>query len=267
MAWLRLDDATYEHPKILTAGPLPELLYYRLLQWSQQHLSDGVIPTAVLDRVAADILPICSDLANGHSVTAYGALARVLIDVGLLEETDTGYSIHDYLDYQDASHWVQHKKGVRAAAGSKGGSKTQANRQAKTKQTAEQTSTHQIPVPKPIKKTTRAKTPSKPDPVDIGSTDVERVRDHFIDFWKLYPRKVAKPAALRAWKQATRKSSPDAIMAGLGGWIVAWDERNQPEFIPHPATWLNQERWNDPTNAGRRTTVMNNQELDPADFC
>jgi hypothetical protein len=34
-----------------------------------------------------------------------------------------------------------------------------------------------------------------------------------------------------------------AIMDGLEKWVEYWDERNEPDFIPHPATWINKRRW------------------------
>ena len=64
-------------------------------------------------------------------------------------------------------------------------------------------------------------------------------------FWPAYPRKVSKPNALKAWKNATKRAEPAEIMAALSVWVAYWEAKNEPEFIPHPATWLNQERWND----------------------
>ena len=71
--------------------------------------------------------------------------------------------------------------------------------------------------------------------------------DGFADFWSVYPKKASKPSALRAW----RKLKPDtqtvqAIIAGVNRdrrsaqWL-----RDDGQFIPNPATWLNGERWND----------------------
>lgn len=64
--------------------------------------------------------------------------------------------------------------------------------------------------------------------------------------WPDYPRKVGKPAALRAWRaiKPQNQETFDAIDAGLSRWVSEWrgvDKR----YIPHPATWLNQRRWED----------------------
>ena len=62
----------------------------------------------------------------------------------------------------------------------------------------------------------------------------------FDSFWARYPRKIGKPAAVKAWKAA--KADPPAVMAGLERWIGQWHD---PQFIPHPSTFLNQRRWED----------------------
>ena len=71
--------------------------------------------------------------------------------------------------------------------------------------------------------------------------------DRFAEFWTAYPRKVAKPEALKAWI----KIKPDddtfaAIMAGLAAAKTSRDwTKDDGQFIPHPTTWLNQRRWED----------------------
>lgn len=69
----------------------------------------------------------------------------------------------------------------------------------------------------------------------------------FADFWAHYPRKVGKGAAAKAFAKAVKANGPEPIRAGYKRALAAWatwppDDR---QFIPHPATWLNQERWCD----------------------
>ncbi len=77
----------------------------------------------------------------------------------------------------------------------------------------------------------------------------------FDRFWASYPRKVAKDAARNAF--AKRKPS-EALLAKMLAAIeaqtrtTAW-KREGGRYIPHPATWLNQGRWEDvvgPRDAG-----------------
>jgi hypothetical protein len=65
----------------------------------------------------------------------------------------------------------------------------------------------------------------------------------FEDFWACYPRRVGKLAAKRAWDRI--RPTPDVVeqMAKAIEWQR--DQWDDPRFIPHPATWLNQGRWLD----------------------
>jgi len=68
----------------------------------------------------------------------------------------------------------------------------------------------------------------------------------FAEWWSAYPRKVGKPAARNAFARATKGGATlEQLTAGLEGWAAYWQARDDPEFVPYPATWLNQERWND----------------------
>ena len=73
----------------------------------------------------------------------------------------------------------------------------------------------------------------------------------FENFWLVYPRKINRAVALKAFKKATRKTEADLIITAVRGYKFADDE----QFIPHPATWLNQERWIDGTPTSIRPQV------------
>jgi hypothetical protein len=50
------------------------------------------------------------------------------------------------------------------------------------------------------------------------------------------------------------------IMDWLERWKEFWDySETEPRFIPHPATWLNQERWKDepPETKTKTISVIN----------
>lgn len=90
------------------------------------------------------------------------------------------------------------------------------------------------------------KDPPTPTGVDarVGSKNED---PRFAEFWNRYPRKVAKPKAADAFaKIAPAPELFAAIMAGLERQRDSpkWSE-NDGEFIPHPTTWLNQQRWDD----------------------
>jgi hypothetical protein len=71
--------------------------------------------------------------------------------------------------------------------------------------------------------------------------------DGFEEFWTAYPRKIAKKAAMSKYRSALKaRHSAESIMSGLVRSIAEWKREDRAaEFIPHPATWLNQERFTD----------------------
>jgi hypothetical protein len=67
----------------------------------------------------------------------------------------------------------------------------------------------------------------------------------FNEFWSMYPRKVSKRAAEKAWLKLTLQEQSDALEA-LPNHIKYWKLKNtETEYIPHAATWINQGRWED----------------------
>lgn len=65
----------------------------------------------------------------------------------------------------------------------------------------------------------------------------------FDDFWLLYPRRVAKLAARKAWARVDPQHYVE-ILTALVAWRPIWAQRDS-EYLPHPASWLNGERWTD----------------------
>lgn len=81
---------------------------------------------------------------------------------------------------------------------------------------------------------------------------VDRSTADFDAFWAAYPRKVGKGAARTAWTKALRKTDVQTLIHAAQ---ALRDDPNLPEqtFIPHPTTWLNEERWEDSPLPARST--------------
>lgn len=69
----------------------------------------------------------------------------------------------------------------------------------------------------------------------------------FAQFWAIYPRRVNKKEAQKAWSQL--HPPPELVTEILAA--LAWQVR-QPQwlkddaaYVPHAATWLRGERWED----------------------
>ena len=66
-------------------------------------------------------------------------------------------------------------------------------------------------------------------------------------FWEVYPKKVAKQAAVKAWQKLKPGEELTAIIVESVKQQThseQWSKDNG-RFIPYPATWLNGERWKD----------------------
>ena len=83
------------------------------------------------------------------------------------------------------------------------------------------------------------------------SPELER---SFEAFWTAYPNKKGKKKAFDKWKKlAPDNGLTEQIMEGLSKVKRSrqWT-KDDGQFIPHPVTWLNGERWND---EGEATTT------------
>lgn len=66
----------------------------------------------------------------------------------------------------------------------------------------------------------------------------------FDSFWISYPRKVGKEAARKAFIKAMTKTTAPKIMSAVEDLRIRVAGKDQ-QFTPHPATWLNEGRWDD----------------------
>jgi hypothetical protein len=91
--------------------------------------------------------------------------------------------------------------------------------------------------------------PSTPRPAS-GATSKE-----FSEWWAHYPRKVGKKAAEKSYSKARRDVSAAKLLAAVARFAR---DPNLPEkeFIPHPATWLNEGRWDDEPLPPRNVVQM-----------
>lgn len=87
--------------------------------------------------------------------------------------------------------------------------------------------------------------------LDTGSGG--KAGDGFEAFWKQYPRKVAKPDALKAWKRLRPAGRLLAdLMAGLERQKKSADwQKDGGQYIPYPSSWLNGRRWEDEVTAAQ----------------
>lgn len=86
---------------------------------------------------------------------------------------------------------------------------------------------------------------------DISSNtninNINSVPENGFDEWySVYPRKISKANAKKSYSSALKKVSGDILLGAVK--VFAQDilkKGTEERFIPHPSTWLNQERWED----------------------
>ena len=97
----------------------------------------------------------------------------------------------------------------------------------------------------------QSKEPPKPPARKLADV----LPENFVKFWDAYPRnamgrKVGKLAALKRWK--TIRPSPELAAKILATLAIQtaqqhWRNGKGEDYVPNPATWLNEGRWTDET--------------------
>ena len=100
--------------------------------------------------------------------------------------------------------------------------------------------------------------PSSLNPYTKPSPNGEALKASFNTFWETYPRKQAKPPAFKAWEKLHPKTElVDCIIKSVLSFkqTDGWRE-NDGKYIPLPATWLNQRRWEDDITVKKEKLVL-----------
>jgi hypothetical protein len=100
VAWARLDDGFYDHPKITRVWrrcPGAVGLHARVIAYCARHETDG--------HILAEIVTGLSPLQRDRE-----AQVKALIEEGLWYQGEDGFVIHDYLDYNPSREQINHKR-------------------------------------------------------------------------------------------------------------------------------------------------------------
>lgn len=80
---------------------------------------------------------------------------------------------------------------------------------------------------------------------------VKRIKDvgyseTFEKFWTVYPEKIGKGKAYESWKKlSTEEQDKSVVQIKLQVENNHFRNKSGVDYVPHPATWLNQKRWED----------------------
>lgn len=235
MAWLKIDQTLRDNRKICNAA--------EDLKIEPAHMAGMMVLFWLwaIDNAPSGSLAELTDgtIARG---AMYGGDPKTFIEVlvkrGLLNENEEGLQIHDWEEYA-GNLLDKRRKDARRKAVERASKKAEMS--AGRPQDVQRTS-----APKSKSKSKSKSNISPPSPSEEGGEkekDVIEIR--FAEFWSAYPKKASKQYALKAWK----KLQPDAelhekIMQAVNAQKQSkqW-HRDNGQYIPYPATWLNGGQW------------------------
>src|SRR5262245_14644743 len=118
MVWARIDDTMKDHPKIVAAGPLAELIQYRALQYCNRYLTDGFVPYAAVAAL----------LVGLEAFAPHEDWPATMVRAKLWKPRRGGYFVHDFLDYNRSKADVLAERNRKSKGGVKGAKRTNSRR-------------------------------------------------------------------------------------------------------------------------------------------
>lgn len=87
---------------------------------------------------------------------------------------------------------------------------------------------------------------NKADNKDINNKDIN-ISTEFEKLWQLYPRKIGKPKALKAYERARKNGATfEEVEKGIQAYRKQIEAlKTDTEYIKHGSTWFNNEGWKD----------------------
>ena len=95
---------------------------------------------------------------------------------------------------------------------------------------------------------------------------IGRREKEFSIFWEAYPKKVGKQAARKSFDRIPASEIPKLVPAVEAQKQSQQWKREGGRFIPNPATWLNQGRWDDEVQTGHETGRGPSLQYEPVDL-
>lgn len=93
MAWFKVDDGFWSHPKTLACSPDAIALWVRAGAWSCQQLTDGFIPKVALGMFGVAV-----------------EVTQELVDAGYWSADGDGWRFHDWEEFQESSDVVKSRR-------------------------------------------------------------------------------------------------------------------------------------------------------------
>lgn len=236
MAWFKFDDGAVDHPKLAKISDRAFRWWVRSLSYCSRYLTDGILEKTFYKQVP-------------------NAVRTELLNARLWDWIDPYFSIHDYHHHQSSKAEVEADKARNRKKAAEYRAKRRATADGVTGNvTGDVTGDEPGTLPgrrggdvttqiTDIDTDTHTHTDVPKEPVPRASRSVEG----FEEWYRAYPKKVAKGAALKAWTKINPSTEVRTQMLDA----LAW-QRTQPQwlkdggaYVPNPATYLNAAQWQD----------------------
>jgi hypothetical protein len=233
---LNLDLDYFSHPKtkrlVALRGVAAESLPIKLWCAAAKYFPDDGVFRGVSVR---ELMVGYGGMSSRSATDLLTIWATSMVDVGFLEITQMGdYAVHDWGVH--AGHIKRYHEKAKVASAArwnkpKDEPKSDAPSIAPSNTSAVQCSA--------VLKNKEHSSPKQP-------ASVKDIPHDFVLFWTSYPCKVGKKKALEAWRKAKDLPDIEVLLKAIRFQkkSSAWT-KDGGQFIPHPATWLNQCRWDD----------------------
>lgn len=200
MSWVKLDDQFPTHPKMVAAGGDAAWLHVCALCYCAQHLTDGLLPKAMVSRL--------SDRRQPEK------LAERLVAAGAWIDRGDTFELHGYLEFNPSREHVlseRRKAAERRAKGGRASADVRAN------------ATRPDPTPPLDSPNGESRAPFETD---------------FEQLWKSYPRKRDRGAAFKAYQARRRAGATHAALLAAVEHYAESVAGTEERFVKYGATSL-----------------------------
>lgn len=225
MAWMKLDDKFHTSRKL---NSIPRRHRFQAAglwaiagSWAASQGTDGCVPHYMIDFWRPT-----------------PATVAALVDSGLWSETRDGFEFNSWLEYNPSRTQIERERASSAE-------RMRRSRERKSEEAAGESDDSEDVAPQHDEMDEalmHRPVPSRPVP--IKDTLIPTPDELFENWWKLYPRKVGRGQAIRAFRTALGKTDCATLTAAVKAFAKLVSDREK-HLIPHASTWLNGERWLD----------------------
>jgi hypothetical protein len=215
--FVKISHNIVENPKIVTLSCEARWAYLESIVYAARNFTDGLIDRRILHQRWSD--SVIKELTTNDENPSW-----IMLDNGDVQ-------IYAFCDWQMTAEKRKEIQEKKRNAGIKSG---EARRQTNTTRTGVQQVFEQNANKKELELEVEQE---KIKPLAIASP-------LFDEFWQLWPRREGKANAVKAWQKATKKITESDLVEKARAYVTS-PTLPQAQFVPHAATWLNGERYND----------------------